>query len=218
MKKIQNIKEFYETHRNQILGTYYEIIEPGTLRELFYDTCFTIMVPGGSYESTLRGLEAVKAAGLFEHRDVSDIKKVIKYNRPGWKVFKSHVRFPNQKYERLNKFAKDSWDKIKDTLFFEAPFCEYSKAKDIREELKKEVDGFGYKASSHILRNQGAQGLAIIDTHIKKYEDQWSCLDTTSYKRNETMIREWCCDLNIPPHIMDITIWTFHSGNYDAIH
>jgi len=121
------------------------------LSKIFYDLCFTICAPQTTFVSNRKVIDILISKDFYNNDiDYLDLRQIIK-----------PVRFLRKADFIL--YAKSIFSDIKNIIYND--FTEQEK----RLKLIKMVKGFGWKASSHFLRNLGAKDLAIIDTHIIKF-------------------------------------------------
>ncbi|MEI0567117.1 transcriptional regulator [Brachyspira pulli] len=133
-----------------------------------------------------------------------------------------HVRFHNMKAEnivlaRKLYFPKGQFilkDRINEAVKNDAMV-------ELRNQLAKEVKGYGLKEASHFLRNIGfGQKIAILDRHIMRVMDKLSILPEgmtpkTSLTKNnylqcESNLVEYSKSEKIPMEYLDFVFW------YDA--
>ena len=133
-----------------------------------------------------------------------------------------HVRFHNMKAEnivlaRQLYFPKEKFilkDRINEAVKNDSMV-------ELRNELAKEVKGYGLKEASHFLRNIGfGQKIAILDRHIMRVMDKLSILPEgmtpkTSLTKNnylqcESNLVEYSKSEKIPMEYLDFVFW------YDA--
>ena len=81
------------------------------------------------------------------------------------------------------------------------------------------VRGFGYKESSHFLRNVGVFGLAILDKHILRslleYDvitDIPKTLNKNKYLKIEQKLIEFSKDININMDELDLLLWSMKTN------
>jgi N-glycosylase/DNA lyase len=93
---------------------------------------------------------------------------------------------------------------------------------ELRDYLINRVNGMGYKAASHFLRDIGALDLAIVDTHVLKYKPYFMPKDKQHYEPGspkqyleiEKYFSEWAYkEFDMAPAYLDWFIWTLESGN-----
>ena len=121
-------------------------------------------------------------------------------------VLARKLYFPNEKFvlkDRINEALKN------DTMV------------ELRNELAKEVKGYGLKEASHFLRNIGfGQKIAILDRHIMRVMDKLSILPEgmtpktnltkNNYLQCESNLVEYSKSEKIPMEYLDFVFW------YDA--
>ena len=115
-------------------------------RERFNELCFCILVAGSNLEQTKKTWQENKDHFLtLNHKE---LRKKLK---------KSGCRFNHRAI-----YIVEARKTIKKVNFNEKnPFI-------LREQLVKNIKGFGMKEASHFLRNLGYENFAILDTHVLK--------------------------------------------------
>lgn len=177
---------------------------------VFYMFVFCLLVPGGRATQTRKAVCLLQDFHFYDKECTRDAALALITN---------FVRFPAQKADRLMEF-KAMWPAFSQWLF---KAIEYRvSAVKVRENIVKNLTGFGYKAASHALRNLGYTNLAVIDTHILKYAKYWypekpnAGYPTTKagYLKMEEKFRHWAQGrFGLDPCILDWFIWTKESGN-----
>lgn len=119
--------------------------------EIFYDLCFAICAPQTKFVNN-RKVADILISKDFYNKDIDylELRQIVKL-----------VRFLRKADYLL--YVKTIFNNLKNIINSDLS------EKEKRIKLIKEVKGLGWKASSHFLRNMGAQDLAIIDTHIIKF-------------------------------------------------
>ena len=181
--------------------------------DIFYLFVFCVLVPGGKATRTKLAVDELKKIDFYTidlNTDVIDLNSVIS----------QYIRFPQQKIQRLINL-KRIWPLFIEWLYTAMKYK--IPATKIRENIVKNLDGFGYKAASHVLRNLGYTDLAVIDTHILKYAQYWLPFASKSvqypgtkkqYLHMEDCFRQWSNSrFKLDPCILDWFIWCKESGN-----
>ncbi len=119
--------------------------------DIFSEACFCILTANSS---AALGIKIQKEVGIdgFKNYSPEQLYQII--------ASKGH-RFAMQRAERIVALRE------KEPLLLE--LAKYDNGKEAREILVKEVKGYGYKESSHFLRNIGFDDVAIIDRHISRW-------------------------------------------------
>lgn len=88
-----------------------------------------------------------------------------------------------------------------------------------REYLVKNIKGFGYKESSHFLRNTGHKGHAILDKHILRSLVEFhvipeipTSLNKQRYLEIEEKMKAWSKKIGIPMDELDLVLWSRKTG------
>ena len=168
--------------------------------DLFYEGCFCLLTP----QSSAR--QCWKAILILKEKDFLN-KGVDPLN-----YLNNKIRFHINKTKYLLEF-KQKWLLIKEKL------DEIKNDKELREFLVKNVKGYGYKESSHYLRNIGHRNLAILDRHILKnlyklnvINEIPKTLTPKKYFEIEQKFTEFSKKVNIPIDELDLLFWSHETG------
>ncbi|NPA54589.1 MAG: N-glycosylase/DNA lyase [Aquificae bacterium] len=120
--------------------------------DIFSEACFCILTANSS---AVMGIKIQKEIGIegFKNYPLEKLYEIIRS--------KGH-RFAMQRAERIVLLRNK--EKLLENIV-----KNYENGKEAREILVKEVKGYGYKESSHFLRNTGFEDVAIIDRHISRF-------------------------------------------------
>lgn len=185
--------------------------------DVFYLFCFCVLVPGGRATRTKQAVDILRGMDFLNKTNYGGDFSMNIYLKG---QIGHLIRFPQQKIDRL-LYLKAMWPTFSQWLF---QAIEYKiSAVKVRENIVANLEGFGYKAASHALRNLGYTNLAVIDVHILKYAKYWLPFagETTKYpgtkKRYiymEECFRRWSqTHFKLDPCILDWFIWSKESGN-----
>lgn len=87
-----------------------------------------------------------------------------------------------------------------------------------REYLTENIKGFGYKESSHFLRNMGHSGYAILDKHVLRAMQEFGIIkkipsmNKKNYLVLEKKLQKFSKDLSIDMDELDFVLWSRKSG------
>lgn len=126
-----------------------------------------------------------------------------------------YIRFHNRKGMRLVAVAAQR-EEIMRVLTDPSP-----SAAEKREWLVANVEGLGWKESSHFLRNIGFLDLAIIDRHILKHMLRCGAIDAIpktigtrrAYLELEERFRALADASGLPLQELDLLFWSFEEGS-----
>jgi N-glycosylase/DNA lyase len=167
---------------------------------IFLELCFCLLTANYSAEGGIRIQKAIGKGFLT----LSEKEMAAELKKHGY-------RFPNTRAIRLVR-AREHLGKIKPAL------ASFQDEKQLRQWLVANVYGFGYKESSHFLRNIGYESLAIVDFHIvdllerctlaerpktitpKKYLELEHCLEKLGRKAGMSMAE------------LDLYLWYIETG------
>jgi N-glycosylase/DNA lyase len=183
-----------EEDRKNIYLVLKKFSETKSKENIFYDLCFAICAPQTTFKSNRKVIDELIRRDFYNKNiELEELKTII---RP--------VRFLRKAQYLLD--AKIKFLFI-DKLISDNYFSEHQK----RTWLVKNIKGLGYKASSHFLRNLGAQDLAIIDTHIIKFMNIENFL-SKNYLTVENNFRKIAVDNNLSIAGLDAYIWKIRSN------
>jgi N-glycosylase/DNA lyase len=175
---------------------------------VYEELCFCILTPQSSAKQAIKTINLLKEHDLLKKGSAKDKE-----------IFLKNVRFFRTKAARLeivqNKFAEH---KVKNILQEAGLPNEPIKC---REFLVKEVNGYGYKESSHFLRNIGfGEHVAILDRHILKnlvkcgvIEDIPKTITKKKYLEIENKMSEFCLKHKLSFAELDLIFWSNETGD-----
>jgi len=163
----------------------------------FYEMCFCICT---SQSSAKKCDAAVKRLEKKNFRDRN-------FNP---KPHLNGVRFHNNKSNYLLE-AKQKYPDVQKATELSP--------EEAREWLVKNIKGYGYKESSHFLRNIGKRNLAILDRHILKHLQRNGAIDEVPksltpkrYKEIEQSFKDFSKKARIPMDELDLLFWSMETG------
>ncbi|HEV08999.1 MAG: N-glycosylase/DNA lyase [Sulfurihydrogenibium sp.] len=123
-----------------------------------------------------------------------------------YEIISSHGhRFAMQRAERIVA--------LRDLEDFLLDVAKENDGKKVREELVKNIKGYGYKEASHFLRNIGFDDVAIIDRHISRFLFETGLVKPRKtitkkvYLECEEALEKICQDLNLTQAELDLYIF-----------
>jgi len=171
--------------------------------EYFYELCFCICTPQSKAKNAIQVVEKLKDKDFF-NKPFNPVK-ILSDKR-------HYIRFHNQKANRLIKLIS-AYPRIIEILKSDLS------AFDKRNKIKEAVDGFGYKESSHFMRNIGYLDLAILDRHILKhlvlckvYKDFPKVSSAKQYFDVEKKFLKFANSVGIPMDELDLLFWSYETG------
>lgn len=202
MKKFQEIFDYYLIYKEDIQRKLNEFKQVPR-KDYFYELCYCLLTPSTQAINALYSVEELKSRNFFEQ--IFNPMEIL-FNR------RHYVRFHNTKAKRLLN-ARRIWNEIDELL--DSNETVYSK----REQLVQLVDGFGFKESSHFLRNIGYDGIAILDRHILRNLSDYGVVNgeakITSPKKYfeiETKFRKFSERIEIALEELDLLLWAKETG------
>jgi N-glycosylase/DNA lyase len=175
---------------------------------VYEELCFCLLTPQSSAKQAMKTIVALKRHGLLEKGTAAQKEPFVR-----------NVRFFRTKAKRLEeaqkKFAKKKLKKmlIKNGLPHDAVRC--------REFLRKEVNGYGLKESSHFLRNIGfGADVAILDRHILKnlakcgvMGEVQKHMSDKAYLEIERKMKAFCEKHGMNFAELDLVFWSNEAGD-----
>lgn len=177
---------------------------------IFSELMFCIFTPQSSAVSCSKVQKFLTDSKLYLTGSKEDILKLEIMN---------YVRFKNNKTKYLlearNFFTKNNNIEIKSYL------NKFKTVKEKRENLVKDIKGFGYKEGSHFLRNIGfGEDIAVLDRHILRNMLKCSLIkeipktiSKNKYYMLEDIMRNFAeNELNMSVSHLDILWWYKETG------
>ena len=187
-KKIQELYLHYEKHKAAIQARLKEFKKTRDAQELFCELCFCILAANTSSRMAMRVMDGVGA--VIFHGTEEEIRE---------KLHSLRCRFYNKRAEYIF-LARDV------PLSFD------------RDYLAEHVKGFGYKESSHFLRNIGHNGYAILDKHVLRAMLEFAVIrkipnmSKKNYLLLEKKLAQFAKDIGIDMDELDFVLWSRKSG------
>lgn len=164
----------------------------------FAEIAFCILTPQSKAKNAWAIIEKLKENKLLFSADEKTLASYL-----------NTVRFKNTKAKRLVKLRDILGLNAKSILF------KTDNVFEIREWLVKNIDGFGYKEASHVLRNLGfGENIAILDRHILRtlvklnvIQSIPKTLTKNKYLEIENKMRKYSKYVNITMDRLDLIFW-----------
>ena len=187
-EKWKELYQHYVKHKPTILSRLKEFKQKRNEQEIFQELCFCILAANTSSRMASRVMEGV--GDVIFTGSQEDIKD---------KLHALHCRFYNKRAEYIFHARNIP-------LQFE------------RDYLAENIKGFGYKESSHFLRNMGYSGYAILDKHVLRAMQEFGIIKKipTMNKKNylhlEKKLQKFSQELDIGMDELDFVLWSRKSG------
>lgn len=199
-----HLADLYKERRKEI-GQRLQEFSRVAPQKWFYELCFCLMTPQSSAvhaHAVQLELERIK---FFQHGQ--DVVHLLR--DPA-----TYIRFHNTKHKRLH-LAREQWPSIEVILLDRG-----LGARERRDRLRYEVNGFGMKEASHYLRNIGHRGLAIIDRHLLTnliacgvYDEPPAVNSDDRYREVEAAFESYCKGIGIDMDEIDLLFWCAQTGH-----
>jgi len=174
-------------------------IDKNSTKELFKELCFCILTAN---------FNAEKCIGI--QNQIGDDFLTLSEENLAKKLSKMGHRFPSCRAKYISYSSKHN-DYLKDVI------CS-TKDQELREWLVENIKGFGYKESSHFLRNIGFDNLAIIDFHIIDVLVEYNIIEKPKsltrkkYLEIENTLRRIAKETNLTLAELDLYLWYMETG------
>lgn len=195
-------RELYSATRPKILATLEEFANVPQ-RAWFYELAFCLLTPQS---------KAIHANAVVARLKEGDFQSTG-FDPTALLRDKDHyIRFHNVKARRLLEM-RNQWPSIENLLVSELP------VRQKRDDLNSLVTGVGMKEASHVMRNIGFSGLAIIDRHIITglvacgvYVKVPALSSRKSYHEIEQRFLDYADYVRINPDELDLLFWSKVTG------
>ena len=191
MKASQSIEELhqhYKKHKSAIASRLKEFKKVRTEKETFQELCFCLLAANTSSRMAMRVMDSV-----------GDVIFTGTQEQIRDRLHELHCRFYNKRAEYIFHARNIP-------IRFE------------RDYLAEQIKGFGYKESSHFLRNMGHSGYAILDKHVLNAMVEFSIIKKrpTMNKKNylflEKKLQKFSKEIGIEMDELDFVLWSRKSG------
>ncbi|MDR1928644.1 MAG: N-glycosylase/DNA lyase [Endomicrobium sp.] len=187
------------------------IFKKGTEKEIFTELIFCIFTPQSRAKLCWEAVKKLINKNIIfksTTNDTNDIVKII-----------HNIRFKNNKAKYVvdakERFIINGKIKIRERIeHFE------NNVYELREWLKINVKGIGYKEAGHFLRNIGiSKNLAILDRHVLKNLKIYgvikkipNTLNKKGYFKIEKQMQKFSNKIGIPMSHLDMLFWCKNTG------
>jgi len=195
---MEELLKFYN-ERKEIINNRLNDFSRVNDEDYFYEMCFCLLTPQSSAKAADKCIKELKMRD-FRSSNFNPEK------------FLTGVRFNVNKAKYLVE-AKSKYTEIFNVV------KNIKDTKGLREWLVKNVKGYGYKESSHFLRNIGCRGLTILDRHILKNLKKFNVIDEVpnpltkkKYLEIENKFIEFSKRIGISIDELDLLFWSMETG------
>jgi len=214
----KEIKEIYNANKTMFekrLASFKKVWKQGDDIKIFEELCYCLCTPR---EKAKNALNAVNSLAK------NNYKLLIKGDRDkiDRALCENNIALHPAKADRIVKNRKIFYPNTKNIL--QSRYC-FDDIKQVREQLVRDVVGFGFKEASHFLRNIGfGSHLAIIDRHVKnqlvKYgvitdNTEFTSITKKRYYEIEEKMMQFARKIKIPMDILDMLL--MYSENKEII-
>jgi N-glycosylase/DNA lyase len=205
------LREIYNDHKSEIssiLEKFHNTWIYSSDEDLFTEMAFCVFTPQTKAHSGWNAASQLIDTKLLFTGEAEEIGPIISSN--GVRFHKNKSRYL---LENRSKFYPNTKNIIMDYLNDDILTA--------RENLKKDVKGWGYKEASHFLRNIGfGNEIAILDRHIMRTLVNEGVIPkipsdvNKNYLNVEKKMINYCKRMNIEPDAMDLVMWYSVNGEF----
>lgn len=204
------IKKLYESIKEEIdkkIDEYKEAFNYDN-KDFFAEIAFCILTPQSKALNAWKIIQTLKENDLLFTADSDTLENYL-----------NSIRFKKTKAKRLVSLREKL--SINGSLEAKKIIFNGDDVFKIREWLVKNIDGFGYKEASHVLRNLGfGENIAILDRHILRnllnlevIDEIPKTLTPKKYMDIEEKMRKYSSKIDISMDRLDLLFW-YNEVNY----
>lgn len=204
------IEKLYESIKEEIdkkIDEYKEAFNYDN-KDFFAEIAFCILTPQSKALNAWKIIQTLKENDLLFTADSDTLENYL-----------NSIRFKKTKAKRLVSLREKL--SINGSLEAKKIIFNGDDVFKIREWLVKNIDGFGYKEASHVLRNLGfGEDIAILDRHIlrnllklKVIDEIPKTLTPKKYMDIEEKMRKYSSKIDISMDRLDLLFW-YNEVNY----
>jgi len=208
-KGIKEIKKIYDLYKEDIkkrLNEFKWIGKNENKKEIFGELIFCLLTPQSKAKNCWERVREMMREDFLLEGTLEEIQNKLK-----------GVRFKYKKSEYIIETREKFFTK-KNSIYSKIKKIETSQ--ELRDYLKSNVKGLGWKESSHFLRNIGrGSDFAILDRHILKNLKNSGVIaeipenfSEKKYKEIEKKMRRFSQIIDIPMDHLDLTLWAKETG------
>lgn len=204
------IEKLYESIKEEIdkkIDEYKEAFNYDN-KDFFAEIAFCILTPQSKALNAWKIIQTLKENELLFTADSDTLENYL-----------NSIRFKKTKAKRLVSLREKL--SINGSLEAKKIIFNGDDVFKIREWLVKNIDGFGYKEASHVLRNLGfGENIAILDRHILRnllklevIDEIPKTLTQKKYMDIEEKMRKYSSKIDISMDRLDLLFW-YNEVNY----
>ncbi|MBE3030408.1 N-glycosylase/DNA lyase [Sneathia sp. DSM 16631] len=204
------IEKLYESIKEEIdkkIDEYKEAFNYDN-KDFFAEIAFCILTPQSKALNAWKIIQTLKENDLLFTADSDTLENYL-----------NSIRFKKTKAKRLVSLREKL--SINGSLEAKKIIFNGNDVFKIREWLVKNIDGFGYKEASHVLRNLGfGENIAILDRHILRnllkleiIDEIPKTLTPKKYMDIEEKMRKYSSKIDISMDRLDLLFW-YNEVNY----
>lgn len=182
---------------------------------IFYMFCFCLSVAQSKMVKANEAIQYLKKINFYSEKiDNKQISNILHRKVRFHNVKSSNINLMKSHFESTFEKLKYFW------LLYSSPTADRrSILVDCRNWLSDSIKGFSMKASSHLMRNVGFMGLAIIDVHVLKSLFERNIIDSyksphnkNKYNEIENLYLNYAKELNVSSEELDFIFQKQRTG------
>jgi N-glycosylase/DNA lyase len=210
-EQVRGLKKLYDGIKNDIdsrLNDFKTLYQNGSDADIFREMCFCMCTPQNNARKAWGAALRLEKDGILFSGSVPKIAKILRAEG---------VRFHNAKAKAI---AVNSGQFYPDTKNLLKKIFDGRGITVVRNELAKNVRGWGLKEASHFLRNIGAgDAICILDRHILRQLVLYNVIDAipvtlskNNYLTIECAMLAFAEKTSIPADALDLLFWYKEKG------
>lgn len=204
----ERFQKAYKQRRRAIRQRLHEFAEVKQ-EEWFYETAYCLLTPQSKAVHADAVIRILQASSFRD--DPFDPISVLR--DPA-----HYIRFHRVKADRL-LWLQANWDSVEPLLASARQLSRHQGCRERRDELARSINGMGLKEASHVLRNIGCRGLAIIDRHLLRCLHECGIVDNPAmsvtpkqYRTIELDFDAYGKKVGIDMDELDLLFWSEYAG------
>lgn len=204
----ERFQQAYRERREAIRRRLVEFAEVKQ-EEWFYETAYCLLTPQSKAVHADAVVRILQASGFrgAPFDPVGILRDPAHY-----------IRFHRVKADRL-LWLQANWETVEPLLASARHLSRHQGCRERRNDLARSINGMGLKEASHVLRNIGCRGLAIIDRHLLRCLHECGVVDNPAmsvspkqYLQIEKDFEMYGQQVGIDMDELDLLFWSEYAG------
>ena len=206
INSVDDLKKYYQVVRLSIesrLTEFKTLFDFANVYDLFSELAFCILTANASAKMGLKSINALESTLFFgTEQDITNKLRGV-------------YRFP---VVRANYIVRSrAFLQERHNMDLKAVFQQFPDQYELRDYLRENIIGIGYKECSHFLRNVGFKGFAILDKHIISMLNVMGVgvqkpRNKREYKEIEQKMKDFAKRIDLDFDHLDLLFWSYKTG------